>query len=62
MANKILWYVVDDGDFYNVLCSKDFDRDGRYITNPLYTFDDFDIAYTYTREESAWSKAASLNE
>ena len=56
-----LWYVVDDGGTYNVFSSEDFDEDERYIVNPEYALDDFDIIAKYTTENAAWNEAERLN-
>ena len=58
---RTLWYVVDDGDVYNVFSSDDFDEDGRYTVNPEYILDDFDIIAKYTTAEAAWNEAERLN-
>ena len=58
---RLLWYVVDDGDAYNVFSSEDFDKNERYIVNPEYTLDDFDIIAKYTIEDAAWDEAERLN-
>lgn len=59
---RTLWYVVDDGDMYNVLSSEDFDEDERYIVNPEYSLDDFDIIARYTTADAAWNEAERLNQ
>lgn len=59
---RTLWYVVDDGDTYNVLSSEDFDEDERYIVNPEYSLDDFDIIARYTTADAAWNEAERLNQ
>lgn len=56
-----LWYVVDDGGVYNVFSSEDFDEDGQYMVNPMYSLDDFDIIAKYTTEYAAWNEAERLN-
>lgn len=56
-----LWYVVDDGGAYKVLSSEDFDEDGQYTVNPVYSLDDFDIIAKYTTEDAAWNEAERLN-
>ena len=62
MSHKIhLWYVVDDGGVYNVFSSYDFDEDGRYIVNPEYSLDDFDIIAKYVTADAAWNEAERLN-
>ena len=62
MSHKIhLWYVVDDGGVYNVFSSDDFDEDGRYIVNPEYSLDDFDIIAKYVTADAAWNEAERLN-
>ena len=58
---RLLWSVVDDGDAYNVFSSEDFDKNERYIVNPEYTLDDFDIIAKYTTEDAAWDEAERLN-
>lgn len=58
---RTLWYVVDDGGVYNVLSSDDFDKDGRYIVNPEYSLDDFDVIAKYTTADAAWDEAEHLN-
>ena len=58
---RLLWYVVDDGGAYNVFSSEDFDKNERYIVNPEYTLDDFDIIAQYTTEDAAWNEAERLN-
>ena len=58
---RLLWYVVDDGGVYNVFSSEDFDKNERYIVNPEYTLDDFDIIAKYTTEDAAWDEAERLN-
>ena len=58
---RLLWYVVDDGGVYNVFSSEDFDKNERYIVNPEYTLDDFDIIAKYTTEDAAWNEAERLN-
>ena len=59
---RSLWYVVDDGGMYNVFSSKDFNEDGRYIVNPEYVLDDFDIIAKYTTADAAWNEAERLNQ
>ena len=58
---RLLWYVVDDGGAYNVFSSEDFDKNERYIVNPEYTLDDFDIIAKYTTEDAALNEAERLN-
>lgn len=58
---RLLWYVVVDGSAYNVFSSEDFDENERYIVNPEYTLDDFDIIAKYTTEDAAWNEAERLN-
>ena len=58
---RLLWYVVDDGGVYNVFSSEDFDKNERYIVNPEYTLDDFDIIAKYTTEDAARNEAERLN-
>ena len=58
---RLLWYVVDDGGVYNVFSSEDFDKNERYIVNPEYTLDDFDIIAKYTTADAAWNEAERLN-
>ena len=58
---RLLSYGVDDGGLYNVFSSEDFDKNERYIVNPEYTLDDFDIIAKYTTEDAAWNEAERLN-
>lgn len=46
---------------YNVFSSEDFDEDGQYMVNPVYSLDDFDIIAKYTTEDAAWNEAKRLN-
>lgn len=41
--------------------SEDFDEDGQYMVNPVYSFDDFDIIAKYTTADAAWNEAERLN-
>ena len=58
---RTLWYVVDDGGVYNVFSSDDFDKDGRYIVNPEYSLEDFDVVAKYTTADASWDEAEHLN-
>ena len=60
-SKRLLWYVVDDGGVYNVFSSDDFDEEERYIVNPEYSLDDFDIIAKYTTADAAWNEAERLN-
>ena len=44
-----------------MLFSDDFDKDGRYIVNPEYSLDDFDVIAKYTTADAAWDEAEHLN-
>lgn len=61
-SKRLLWYVVDDRDIYNVFSSEDFDEDGQYTVNPEYSLDDFDIIAKYTTADAAWNEAERLNQ
>lgn len=41
--------------------SEDFDKNERYIANPEYTLDNFDIIAKYTTADAAWNEAERLN-
>ena len=56
------YYLVDDGGIYNVIPSSSFDEKGRYIENPQYRIDDFDIVRTFMNMKKAFDMCDDLND
>ena len=53
--------VAEDERNYNVFSTDDFDEKGRYIENPQYCIEDFDIIARFRKEEDAWDYVEKLN-
>lgn len=58
---RTIYYLVDDGGVYNVISSDDFDSKVRYINNPSYTIDDFEIIGRYQYFDAACKDCDRMN-
>ena len=61
-TGRTRYFVVNDGDVYNAFSDDDFDARGRYIENPNYTIDDFDIVRYFNTFEQACDYAERMND
>lgn len=60
------WYVIDDGEIYNVFSSDDFDEEGYYIGSGEIDLDfninDSDIVKTFDSMDDAFEYAENFND
>lgn len=58
----VIYYVVDDGEIYNVFGTDQFDENGNYLTDPSINIGDLDIVKTFSDMDKAFAYADKLND
>lgn len=61
-TGRTRYWVSDDGGYYNAFSDDMFDERGRYIENPNYTIDDFDIVRYFNTFDEACDYAERMND